>query len=85
MRDYSPPQNVPLAVPFRSDTVPAAAAVKNLRCEILVLLCLFPHDRPPINSLVIFFRRLFVGKDQTIAFKSVRAALFCTHEVRVQG
>ena len=53
-------------------------AIASVNCSLRLF---FPHDRPPINSLVIFLRRLFVGKDQTIAFKSVRATLFCTHEV----
>ena len=28
-----------------------------------ILVCLFPHDCPPVDSLIIFFRRLFVRKD----------------------
>jgi hypothetical protein len=36
------------------------------------------------TSLVILFGRLFAGKNQTIAFKSIRATSFRAHEVRLQ-
>src|ERR1700733_8326604 len=66
-------------VPVNVMRIASASVIRLLRLS-------FPYDRPSIDSLVIFFWRLFAGIDQTIAFKSVRAAAcFCAREVRIQG